>query len=124
MRCSKYIALHHFVKLQSLFDRPNLLHFWHIIFQHILDAVFQCRRRTRASGAGALHMKIDNAIFESFVNNIATVLSNRRTHARINKFADLPDDFTFISVARRGLINRAFHGWSTGLEVFHDSAQN
>src|SRR5215469_5638261 len=69
--------------------RAHLHNFRDVISKHILDSSLQCRGRTRAAGAGALHMEVNDPVFVVVKNNVAAILRNRRAHACLQQLLDL-----------------------------------
>src|SRR6056297_800782 len=79
-------------------DGPDLDHLGDVVAQQVLDAHLERQRRRGAAGAGPLHVQVDNAAIKTMKGDVATVLSNRRTHACVQQILDLVHDLTVLAV--------------------------
>src|SRR5262245_19131572 len=73
-------------------DLLDMLHFRVEVAKQVLDAVLQRRRRRRAARARALHIEEHRAVLIAAEGDVAAVLRNGRTHARVKKLLDGHDD--------------------------------
>ena len=111
----------------------NSAHFadrWHIMFQQIFNALLQCRRGRRASGACPAHMQGDNAVFKAVKNNVTAILRDSRAHPCIENLFDDGDHFGILfshlslaCIARRARKSGS-HERTLGNKMFHNGGQN
>src|SRR6056297_1182163 len=108
-------------------NRAHLGHFGDIMAQQVLDPHLQSDGGRGAARASALHMQIHDAAFEPVERDVAAILCHRGTHARVQKFLDLANDlgiFALMVGMARGVFGIQGHNRLTGLEMFHDRAQD
>ena len=91
------------------------VHVRHEMAQQVLDAVLQRRGRGRAARAGALHGEKDDAVLEAAEGDVAAVIGDRRTHARLDQFLDGGDRLGVVGVEE-------FVGLAAGVAVRPPSA--
>src|SRR5262245_34967399 len=109
-------------------DRTDFSHFRNEMPQEIFNAVLQCRRRTGAARAGALHVEKDDAIMIALESDVAAILGDRRAYAGFEEFLDRADDLTIRlgEIFLAGLIGLGGLGDDrrTGEIMLHDEAEN
>ena len=81
------------VRLKDLrkLNRLDRLHVRTEVLEQVFDPVTERGRRTRATRASAAHVKINDAVAETRERDVATILSDRRPHARLEQLLDRRD---------------------------------
>src|SRR5512143_3810297 len=110
-------------------NRANLLHLGDEVPEEVLDAVAERGRRGGTPGAGAAHVKIDDALAIALEGDVAAVLGDGRPHARLEQLLDGLDRLLVlrrVELARGALRPRRLargHGLARD-EMLHDGAED
>src|SRR6185369_4641614 len=85
-------------KLGRKLDGFDRLNFRNVMPDQALDSPLQRYSGRGAARAGAVHRKIEVAVLVTLVDDVATVLGDRRTHAGLDQLLDLVDDVGVLRV--------------------------
>ena len=97
------------------------------MLEQVLDPVTQGCRRAWAAGAGAAHMQVNDPVPEPVEGDIAAVIRDRRTHARIQELLDGADRILVLGIVLllHARIHRAVAGHRVARHVvLHDGAED
>ena len=112
-------------------DGANFVHLWHVVAQHVFDAMLQGHRRRWTTGTGPLHRQVNNAVVETMEHDITTIHGNGWAHTRIQKFLNLDNNFIIILITGVAALTGAIiacciisQNWASSREMLHNDAKN